>query len=153
MKELSSSTLVAECPRCQGEFKLREATIFDGLGQYPPQALEVQSALKEALSQQESELGKRAKMADEGAEQRAVSVGLGKIFEKVIAAHKDFKYPIADCRPLYEPIDLIAFSGLSEGKVDSVTFLEVKTGKARLNKHEKMIKDAVEEGRVEYKVI
>ena len=153
IRELSTSTLVAECPRCSGEFQLKDTLLFDGLGPFPAEALEKQKELQDRLEAREKQLGKKADMADAGAELRAISVGLGKILEKVVPAHRDFNLPLGDLRPLYEPIDLIAFNGLSSGSVDSITFYEIKTGKARLNKHEKMIKDAVEDGRVEYRVM
>jgi predicted Holliday junction resolvase-like endonuclease len=150
---LKKSSLVAECPRCHEEFKLSQALLFDGLGPYPVEAQQIQERLQVGLDERAVELGKRTVRADVGAERQAIASGLGKILEKVIPAHKDFKVTLSDCRPLFEPIDLIAFNGLSRGVVDSVTFYEIKTGKARLNQHEKMVKEAVEDGRVEYKVM
>jgi predicted Holliday junction resolvase-like endonuclease len=153
IKQLRGSPLFAECPRCRGEFKLKDAVLFDALGQFPQEALEIQSRLQAELDAKAKQLQKRFNMADAGAEQRAIASGLGKILEKVVPAHRDFKIPFSDCRPLYEPIDLIAFNGLGNGEVSSLDFIEIKTGKARLNEHEKAVKEAVEEGKVEYKVI
>ena len=82
-----------------------------------------------------------------------MEVGIGKILEKVIPAYRDFKVPISDCRPLFEPIDLIVFNGVSKSKVDSVTFMEIKTGKAQLAKHERMVRDAITDKKVAFKEI
>jgi len=153
IKQLSRSTLYAECPKCREEFKLRDALLFDGLGPFPQQALEVQAQLQVEIDKRAKKLEKRSTLADAGAEQRAIASGLGKILEKVIPAHRDFKVPLYDCRPLYEPIDLIAFNGLGKGEVSSLDFIEIKTGKARLNEHEKAVKEAVEAGKVDYKVM
>jgi predicted Holliday junction resolvase-like endonuclease len=153
IKQLQGSTLYAECPRCRGEFKLGDAQLFDGLGPFPQQALDAQAQLQAEIDKRAKQLDKRSTMADAGAEQRAIASGLGKILEKVVPAHKDFKIPFSDCRPLYEPIDLIAFNGLGKGEVSSLDFIEIKTGKARLNEHEKAVKEAVEAGKVEYRVI
>ena len=154
IKQLSGSTLYAECPKCREEFKLRDAILFDGLGPFPQQAMETQAALQVELDKRGQQLEKKSVQADAGAERGAVSSGWGKIFEKVVIAHKDFKIPIRDCRPLYEPIDLIAFNGMENGEVTSLDFIEIKSGKTlRLNDHEKAVKEAVEEGNVDFKVM
>jgi predicted Holliday junction resolvase-like endonuclease len=153
IQKLKAASLYAECPKCHGEFKLGDALLFDGLGPFPHEALEVQAQLQAEIEKRAKQLDKRSAMADAGAEQRAIASGLGKILETVIPAHRDFKIPLYDCRPLYEPIDLIAFNGLGKGEVSSLDFIEIKTGKARLNEHEKAVKEAVESNKVDYKVI
>lgn len=48
-----------------------------------------------------------------------------------------------------EPIDFISFDGLfNEDKVSKITFIDAKTGDARLSPREKSIKNAVEKGEV-----
>jgi len=153
IRELSGSSLFAECPKCGQEFKLRDALLFDGLKTFPEEALLIQQQLQEELVKRMDNLKKRGVRADEGSERQAVATGLGKILEKVVPTHRDFNVPLSDCRPLYEPIDLIAFNGLSKGTIKSITFYEIKTGKARLNQHEKMVMKAIDEGKVDYKVI
>lgn len=105
------------------------------------------------LKVQEEKLVKRKISAQVGAEQRAIYVGIGKIVENILPTYADFKIPTCDCRPLFEPIDMIAFNGLSKGVIDSLTFIEIKTGKSKLNKHQKQIKDAVKDGCVSYSEI
>ena len=65
---------------------------------------------------------------------------------------EDFRWSLPDCRFLGDPIDLLTFNGLSENKIESVSFIEVKSGRARLNPHQKQVKEAVEDNRVRYKV-
>jgi len=87
------------------------------------------------------------------AEKRAIEVGFGKIIEKFIPAYKDLKLQFCECRPLYEPIDIIVFNGLMKREVDLITFLEIKSGSASLNRHQRIIKDAVLEGKVDLKML
>ncbi len=107
----------------------------------------------EELNQRIEELKRRKISAGVGAEKKAIEVGIGKIVEKVIPAYKKFGIPINDCRPLFEPIDFLVFNGLGKNNVNSLTFLEIKTGNAQLNKHERMIRDAVDNKKVFYKEI
>ncbi len=151
IKKLKESNLYAECP-CSGEFKLSQATLFDGTKPFPPEALEIQNKLKEELTASEEELKKRRKLATEKALITTKAVNIGKNFEKVLPTMKDFKWELPDSRFLGDPIDLIIFNGLSLGKVNSINFIEVKSGNAKLNEHQKSIKDAIEDKKVSYKV-
>ena len=49
-----------------------------------------------------------------------------------------------------DPVDFLVFNGLDDKNISEVVFLEVKTGKARLNSNEKALKDAVDNKRVRY---
>jgi predicted Holliday junction resolvase-like endonuclease len=153
ISQLKSSNLYAECTHCGEEFKLTDAVLFDGHGVFPEIAKEKRKELLEELKQRTELLKKQKISADVGAEKRAIEVGIGKIIEKVIPAYKKFKIPLSDCRPLFEPIDFIVFNGLSEMKIDSVTFLEIKTGNSKLAKHEKMICKAIDEKKLSYKEV
>lgn len=149
---LHDSGLYAECP-CGEEFKLSEAFLFDGTKPFPEQVKEIQARLKQELKEREEDLKKRKKLATEKAGITAKSVNIGKNLEKILPTMKDFKWALPDSRFLGDPIDLLVFNGASVGKVSSISFVEVKTGKARLNQHQKAIKDAVEDKKVHYKEI
>lgn len=151
--ELKVSDFYAECTHCGEEFKLSKAILFDGRGAFPTSAQKKREELLDELKLRMEELKKRKISAQAGAEKKAIEVGIGKILEKVIPAYKDFKVPISDCRPLFEPIDLLVFNGASKSKVDSVTFMEIKTGKAQLAKHERMVRDAIRDKKVDFKEI
>jgi predicted Holliday junction resolvase-like endonuclease len=48
-----------------------------------------------------------------------------------------------------EPIDFISFDGLfANDKVERITFIEAKTGKARMSPRQRSIEKAVKEGEV-----
>jgi predicted Holliday junction resolvase-like endonuclease len=52
-----------------------------------------------------------------------------------------------------DPIDYIVFEGLAEcGQVTSIHFLDVKTGEPRLNEHQKQVKDAIENKKLEFQL-
>jgi predicted Holliday junction resolvase-like endonuclease len=135
---------------CGRDFPLSKAILFNGLGKFPREAEVMRQQLLTELKERTEELKKR-KLSVEGAEQKAIYVSIGKIVEKIVPAYRDFNFPLSDCRPLFEPIDMLVFNGVSNHAVDSITFLEIKTGKAQLSKREKSIKEAVERGEVTYK--
>lgn len=58
-----------------------------------------------------------------------------------------------DCRFLGEPIDMVVFDGMSENRINKITFLDVKTGNAALNKHQRLVRDTIEDQKVKFKVI
>lgn len=151
IRKLKETNIYAECP-CGGEFKLSQAILFDGTKPFPPKALEIQTQLQEGLEEREEELKKRKTLATEKALITTKAVNVGKNLEKVLPTMKDFRWELPDSRFLGDPIDLITFNGLSIGKVNSINFIEVKSGNARLNEHQKSIKDAIEDKRVSFKV-
>jgi len=140
--QLQKSDLYAECP-CGREFKLSAAILFDGTGKFPEAAEEIKLDWIDSLNLRLEELKKRKISADKGAEKKAIEVGVGKCLEKIMPACKGFCTPLSDCRPLFEPIDMIVFNGLTSGKINSLTFMEIKTGASRLNKHQRLIRDAI----------
>jgi len=152
IQDLKKSNLFAECP-CGEEFQLSDAIIFDGTKAFPEEALGYQKSLLDALEERKAELQKRQKLATVKAEITTKSVNIGKMLEKIIPTLKDFKWEMPDTRFLGDPIDLIIFKGLSKGNVDWIDFVEIKTGKAPLNKHQKSIKSAIENNSVTYRVI
>ena len=153
IKELQSSKLYAECPGCTEEFKLSEATLFDGLGKFPEEAQAKVNELEQELKDWAEEIKKKRQRATKGAEKSATAIGLGKNLEKFLPELKNFDLPLPDCRFLADPIDLVVFHGCTSNKVKSISFVEVKSGNAKLNKHQKAIKDTIEDGKVKYKVV
>jgi predicted Holliday junction resolvase-like endonuclease len=152
IEQLKKSDLLATCSHCGGEFDLAKAILFDGLGEYPDIAEQKKQQLLTGLEERLNELKKR-EISAEGAEKKAIEVGIGKIIEKVVPAYKHFNVPLPDCRPLFEPIDLIVFNGATKSNVDSITFLEIKTGASRLNTHQKAVKHAIEDKKVRYEEV
>jgi predicted Holliday junction resolvase-like endonuclease len=76
-------------------------------------------------------LRERRRRATEGATQKAIDVNVGKILERIAAVCDGFGSVPRDCRPLFDPIDYVAFNGLAlHGEVKSITFLDVRRAAA-----------------------
>lgn len=152
IENLKKSDLWAECP-CGEEFKISEAVIFDGTKSFPKEALEIQLAMIEGIEEAKRALEKKKKLASSKSEITTTAVNIGKNLEKVFPTLKDFKWCLPDCRFLSDPIDMIVFNGLSINKIESISFIETKSGRARLNDHQKAVRDAVNDQKITYKVI
>ena len=88
------------------------------------------------------------------------SILKGQIAEQYAPFISGFAYTPADCQFLGKPIDYIIFNNLhdcSEGSVDiekvEIIFAEVKTGKAQHNKRQKILKEAIDNGRVRFETL
>jgi len=78
----------------------------------------------------------------------------GKVTEHLIPYFPDFEYNPKDARFLGTPVDFIIFDGLSEGEMNKVVFVEVKSGKTgALSPREKLVRDCIGRGRVSYEII
>ncbi len=147
----SEKALYAECP--SGDiFPLHKAIMFYVDGPVPENVKKIIEEKKKELEEKRLELKKKKKKLQERSEVATRSTNLGKILEKVAPALKGFEFDRKDCRALFEPIDYIVFSGLStkEGNIDSLYFIDIKTGNSRLNEHQRQIKDAVERGKIDF---
>ena len=149
--KLKNSDLYAECS-CGGEFKLSDVLLFDGTKPFPPEVKEVQEKYEEDLKQREEDLETSKKLATERATITTTAVNIGKSLEKVLPSMDDFRWELPDCRFLGDPIDLVTFNGCCQNKIESISFIEVKSGKARLNKNQRRVRDAVQDKKVIYEV-
>ncbi|MGQ9665454.1 MAG: Holliday junction resolvase-like protein [bacterium] len=152
IKELKANhNLFAECP--DGHiFPLHRAIMFYVDGPIPPEVQKILQDKELELAQRKRGVIQRRKKLKERSEIATKSIGIGKIVEKIAPAMKGFKYDRRDCRALFEPIDYIVFNGLTRnnGGIESLYFIDIKTGNAGLNLHQKQIRDAVKSGRVEW---
>ena len=151
IKTLNRSKLIAVCPHCGDEFSLSQALLFDGRKEFPSKAEAKRLELLEELKEKTADLLLRHKRATTKSEKTAIAVGIGLIIEKILPAHKNFDLVPADCRFLAEPIDMIVFDGVSENKVKKITFMDIKTGGAVLNTHQKQIRDAIKDHDVSWR--
>jgi predicted Holliday junction resolvase-like endonuclease len=159
----SSRELIAElrrnkgfmgtCPACLEEFRLAEATLFSIKDTPPETALTAIQAIREEIRGRRDELSRAKARMTERAQNTAQAVNLGKIVEKIVPSFTSFEYAPGDCRALFEPIDYLIFSGLSaRRRVDSIHFVDVKSGSARLAAKQREIKEIVESGAVKFKL-
>jgi len=80
---------------------------------------------------------------------RAVLSGM---FSEQLAPYlPDFRFKPTEVRFMGKPVDFIAFKGLDDKNVEEIVFVEVKSGKSKLNKTEKSLKEAIENKRVSWK--
>ena len=141
------------CPKCCEIFQLDQAQLFSLSEMFPEPALARIQELKSALKDRRQKLKSARQRMTTRAAVTAQSVLIGKICEKIIPSLSGFPFPARDCRSLLEPIDFLVFNGLGQGEVRSVSFLEIKTGGARLNAMQRLIANAVNDGRVEFEIL
>jgi len=82
--------------------------------------------------------------------ERSKSVIVGKVSEHLAPFLPNFKYNPKDVRFIGSPVDLIVFDGLDEGELRKIVFVEVKSGKSSLSKRERMIRDCIRKGKIEW---
>ncbi len=153
IKELTAdANLFAECPDCGESFSLRKAIMFYVDGPIPEEAKKLIVDIKKEIDERRKDLADQRKKLSERAEKATIAVNVGKILEKIAPAIKGFKFNTRDCRALFEPIDYLIFNGLTKrnGLIDSIYFIDIKTGNASLNRHQRQIRDAVNDGKVEW---
>ena len=80
---------------------------------------------------------------------RSHAVVSGKVREHLAPLLPEFveSFDARDARFLGSPVDFVVFDGLDAG------FVEVKTGSASLSGRERLVRDAIESGRVEWQVL
>lgn len=140
-----------DCPSCNEEFPLHRAVLFHVKGPFPKAAIEKMAKLKAELAGRRLELKKAKHNMTTKTVTTTKSVNLGKIVEKIAPSFRSFSLSPGDCRALFEPIDYVVFSGLAaKGKVESVEFIDVKSGKANLSQSQKAVEKAIKAGKVKF---
>ena len=150
---LSKQDLLATCQHCAEKFSLGESYLFDGTVE-PPE--KISDILEAQILQAKKELSAKQGDADTAVKHRAnisKTTKLGKGLETILYAHRNFNMNSYDFRFLANPIDLVIFRGLSKGKLESLTFVDVKTGKSRLKQGQRSIKNAVNDKNVHWREI
>jgi predicted Holliday junction resolvase-like endonuclease len=153
--------LKLECPRCEESFSVKRAKLFGMYDSYPNVAREAMRARVEAASEMKSDLKGRRKRLMASKKARPVQITIaseatnyGQIGEQIIPAFQGFPYRPSECRPLFKPIDYIVFRGLAKkGRVEALTFVDVKTGGGQLTAKQRQIRDCIAEGKLEHRVI
>lgn len=143
--------LFSECPDCGKNFALRKANLFDATNPLPKIAIEylrnqrteIACEIK-TIQQERVELKRRSFTG-------AQASGFGQIVEMLSPSLPGFPLSSSDCRALFKPIDYVGFKGLSiTGEVEALVFIDVKSGRNKLEKSQRQIKRAVEQGRVKF---
>lgn len=83
---------------------------------------------------------------------RSRNVVLWNVNEKIAPLLPDFPYHYKDLVFLWKWVDYIVFDWLSRWNLKKIVFLEIKTNSSTLNKNESMIKQCIENKKVEYNI-
>jgi len=67
----------------------------------------------------------------------------GKFSEQISPYFPNFPYEASESRFIGSPVDFIVFKGMNEKEIKEIIFVEVKTGKSKLSKQEKNLKEAI----------
>lgn len=134
------------CPLCNQLIRLSEMELF-----YIPDR---KDDFLQMLRLKERELNEHESEIRADAAKRSRAALLGSLMEQVGPLLPGFNYDVNDLRAIWDPVDFVAFEGIGlDRKVDSITFIDIKTGQARLSSVQKSIKEAVEEGRVSFETV
>lgn len=79
-------------------------------------------------------------------QKKSSEVRLGLISEQLAPFLEDFEHDPMDLQFLGNPIDYIAF------EENAITFIEVKSGKSRLTKSQRQVRDHIKNGRIKWEV-
>ena len=88
--------------------------------------------------------------ARKDAVQQSRAVTRGQMYEQLVPYLPDFPFNPKDAQFLGHPVDFVVFDGLDEGDLRRIVFVEVKTGGSKLTTRERLVRDAIRDGRVEW---
>jgi len=74
----------------------------------------------------------------------------GQFLEQLAPYLPGFPADPTEVRFIGKPVDFVAFRGASSGKVDRITFIEVKSGGSKLSPVERTLRNAILDGRVDW---
>ncbi len=103
----------------------------------------------------ELEFQGRERAARRDSARRSRSTLKGQFLEELAPHFPDFPYDPTELRFLGTPVDYVVFRGLSEGRIDEVVFLEIKSGRSHLSSAERSLREAIGAGAIvwdEYRI-
>ncbi|MDP1714311.1 MAG: Holliday junction resolvase-like protein [Anaerolineales bacterium] len=81
---------------------------------------------------------------------KSQSVTMGKMTEHMVPYLPGFGFNPTDARFIGSPIDLVVFDGLGDGDIRKIVFVEIKTGVSTLSTRERIVRDAIIAGKIEW---
>lgn len=87
----------------------------------------------------------------ESAIKQSRSVLAGQFSEQLAPYLPDFPFSPSEARFVGKPVDFIVFKGLDGKEPEEIVFVEVKSGKSKMNNVEKKLKDVIEQKKVSWK--
>ncbi len=118
----------------------RSALVIETANRKDVEFTEEISVLKSQIVFQEEQYAKLF------SQKKSSEVRTGKITEQIAPFLEDYPLDSRTARFIGDPIDFVHFDE------DKVTFVEVKSGKSQLSKKQRMIRDLVKEGKVEFTI-
>lgn len=134
------------------------ADALDQVSELKITTVNLYSEIKEINLKHKNDLNEAVQAARKDALKRSRSVLRGQATEHLAPFILKDTNP-KDYRFMGNPIDYVCFEGLSNvldktsEEIISITFIDIKTGKSTLNKSQRKIRDAINEGRVKFSVI
>ncbi len=118
----------------------RSAQVIETVNRKNVEFTEEVSGLKSQVNFQEEQYAKLF------SQKKSSEVRTGKITEQIAPFLEDYPLNPKTARFIGDPIDFVHFDE------DGVTFVEVKSGKSQLSKKQRMIRDLIKEGKVEFTI-
>ena len=84
---------------------------------------------------------------------KSQSVMLWNISEKIVPMLPNFPYHSKDLVFVGKGFDYLVIDWLHNKNIQKIVFLEIKTAKSTLNDNEKLIRDAINAGKISYEII
>ncbi len=147
IQSLTNSRVHATCPTCDEPFALARAGLFFS-AEFTPAAKRALARARAELAVRKAGLRARPMHVAEGSVRQASATNLGFILERIATTLPTFPLKSTECRSLFDPIDYVAFPGADSGAVESIHFVEIKSGRSKLTPRQKEIRDVVERGRI-----
>ena len=142
------------CPCCDEEIRLADCVLFPVKGSVPAEAQSRITEFRADLKERRGQLKQDKLRMTTRAQTTTASVNLGNIVEKILPTFSSFQYSPTDCRALFDPIDYVIFPGLqAKGTIRQITFVDVKSGQARLTPRQRQIESVIGFGNVGFKQI
>lgn len=144
VETLIANDFYAECPCCNQTISLAKSNLFYG-DEFNEKAKTIYETYQRGLDERRQALKALKQRISDRSEIATRSVNIGFILERMFPSLAEFPYCCEDCRSMFDPIDYLVFEGLAaKGKVEKILWVEIKTGGARLNQHQRQIKSLVD---------
>jgi len=106
--------------------------------------------LKKKYIQQQEDFKQREQFIKKDAKKRSGAVKWGLTIENFVPFMSEFPIPAEDVHFLGKPIDYVGYTNINHKDKCEVHFIEVKSGKSQLLKHQTNVKHAIQKGRVKW---
>jgi len=133
----------------RGKMEERARALFE---EWRSASLEREASERASILNREWALEQEARIRRDAVGRSEAAVR-GRVTEHLLPFFPGFPYDPRDARFLGSPVDFVVFSGLSQGSLEEIVFVEVKSGKsASLSTRERMVRDCVEKRQVSYRI-